>query len=337
MHLAIGRALVLALALITAGGCAAPASPTPEPATATATPKATEIGGALAITSPSGGATVTDKLIVVTGTAPAGARIVQDISFGSDQETTATADGTWELNVKLDEGYNLLTFRIGDYETSAVTLAVTYDTGTASATEPPVAEPTVDPAEEPSPTAEPNPFAFPVVTLKGRGDKIVRFKIPEDLPAIAVVSERGSSNFIVWSLAADGSENDLIVNEIGSYSGTHLFDASAGTHSVAFKVESNGTWTIKIKPVTSAVKWDAASKFTGKRSNVLWVTGEVGDFFVTRITHRGTSNFIVHAYSLDDTELLVNEIGNYTGEQILPVGTILIEVIADGTWTFLPQ
>jgi hypothetical protein len=51
-----------------------------------------------------------------------------------------------------------------------------------------------------------------------------------------------------------------------------------------------------------------------------------------KITHSGSSNFAVKAYG-DSSRLLVNEIGKYSGETLLPSGTVLLEVEADGNWT----
>ncbi len=69
----------------------------------------------------------------------------------------------------------------------------------------------------------------------------------------------------------------------------------------------------------------------------LLVTGAIRDFATVKITHRGSSNFIVKAYTADSGELLVNEIGNYSGEQIMPAGTVLVEILADGAWTITPE
>lgn len=40
---------------------------------------------------------------------------------------------------------------------------------------------------------------------------------------------------------------------------------------------------------------------------------------MVKITYKGSSNFVVHAYG-DYQELLVNEIGRYSGEVLLPDG-----------------
>jgi hypothetical protein len=55
------------------------------------------------------------------------------------------------------------------------------------------------------------------------------------------------------------------------------------------------------------------------------------------LQHTGTSNFVVYAYTSSGAELLVDEIGAYNGEVLLPAGTLLLEVTADGAWTVAPQ
>ncbi|MEU8172199.1 hypothetical protein AB0C14_04940 [Microbispora hainanensis] len=54
-----------------------------------------------------------------------------------------------------------------------------------------------------------------------------------------------------------------------------------------------------------------------------------------RFTHDGESSFIVHAYPRIGSygDLLFNEIGRYKGKALLPVGTRLVTVHADGAWT----
>jgi hypothetical protein len=185
------------------------------------------------------------------------------------------------------------------------------------------------------PTPEPTPAeAFAPIKLIGRGSKVPKFTIPEGAAAIATISETGTSNFAVWTLAADGSQNELLVNELGSYKGTVLFDVDSGEHSVAFKIESNGSWTITIAPLTRARKWDTSQTLTGKGDDVVQLSEAVSGLATTTVTHRGRSNFAVHSYSDSGSDLLVNEIGNYKAEIQLPDGTLLLQIEADGTWSF---
>jgi hypothetical protein len=51
-----------------------------------------------------------------------------------------------------------------------------------------------------------------------------------------------------------------------------------------------------------------------------------------KLRHKGDGNFAVWGYGLDGTDLLVNEIGSYTGE-VLTSGAQILELTADGAWS----
>jgi hypothetical protein len=195
-------------------------------------------------------------------------------------------------------------------------------------------EPSTGADTEPLPTLAP---AFKTVTLSGKGNKVARFNIPEDAAAIATISYTGGANFVVWSIDSGGSENDLLVNTIGKYHGTVLFDETQGTHSVAFKLEASGPWIVKIKPVTAARPWDGISKVSGEGDDVLLIPTGISGLSTAVIKHGGKENFVVYAYTPDGTELLVNEIGKFSGEELIPDGTLLIAVQADGAWSINPS
>ena len=48
--------------------------------------------------------------------------------------------------------------------------------------------------------------------------------------------------------------------------------------------------------------------------------------------HEGDGNFAVWAYG-DESALLVNDVGAYTGETLVPVGTVVLDVTANGLWS----
>jgi hypothetical protein len=195
----------------------------------------------------------------------------------------------------------------------------------------PSAEPS---SAAPEVTVEPSiPLAFDPIKLTGKGTKIVRFEIPEGQAGIAVITGKSSSNFAVWTVDNTGQTTDLLVNEIGSYSGTRLFDDQIGSHTVAFKVESKGSWTITVKPVGLAKTWASTSGTSGKGDMVLQVQPFIDGLAVSRVTHRGESNFAVWSYSAGGRDLQVNEIGHFDGEVLWPSNTTLVVIEADGAWT----
>jgi hypothetical protein len=192
------------------------------------------------------------------------------------------------------------------------------------------------PVETPGST-EPAVVDFKDVVLKGKGKKVAKFKIPEDAVAIAVISHKGRSNFIVHSLDASGELVDGLVNEIGNYTGTVLFDSDAGEHSVAFEIDADGPWTITIKPVGRAPAWDPSKVLKGRGDAVYRLSRPSSGLVTLDLVFKGDGNFIVHGYGSDGFEGLANEIDNFSGQVLLPDGTFLMEVIANGgTWTMTP-
>lgn len=185
----------------------------------------------------------------------------------------------------------------------------------------------------PTPDTTPQ-AAFEPIHLEGSGSAVPRFTIPESAPGLAQIAASGSGNFVVWSVSADGAQNDLLVNVIGTYSGTILFDESDGIHSTAFQVEADGPWTIDVQPISAAFDWDGSQPLVGRGDDVATLEPRSSGLKTVAITHNGSSNFVVYAYSSSaGASLLVNEISTYSGEVVLPDGTFFLEINADGNWS----
>lgn len=135
---------------------------------------------------------------------------------------------------------------------------------------------------------------------------------------------------LAWPIRADGQDIDLLVNEIGSYTGVRPLDFEE--RPAALKMEASGSWQVVVKVAQKAPIW--TGKMTAKGDTVFLIPpGTVAGLDTIKITHSGRSNFAVWAYG-DRRELLVNEIGTYSGEVLLPSGTVAVVVEADGAWTF---
>ncbi len=79
--------------------------------------------------------------------------------------------------------------------------------------------------------------------------------------------------------------------------------------------------------------WDGTGTWTGKGDDLVVIqSGAFSGLDSVKITNSGQSNFAVWAYGKTQ-DLLVNEIGNYSGEQLLPTETVLLEIQSDGTWS----
>ncbi|MGC5307668.1 hypothetical protein [Micromonospora zamorensis] len=192
----------------------------------------------------------------------------------------------------------------------------------------PTASPTTAEPAAAAPTTTP-PAPKPKV-IKGRGDDVVRIPELTDLAVVKFVC-RCSSNTM---LRSDGPEG-LLVNEIGAYTGKRWINLEDGALTTQFEVEAAGSWTLTIGSIDQMATKATSGKASGKGDDVV-VLG--GDATAVKITHsRGSSNFVVHAYSLDSGEggLLVNEIGGYSGVRPL-TAPALMQVTADGNWTIAP-
>jgi len=193
----------------------------------------------------------------------------------------------------------------------------------AAPTAAPTAVPTV-----PQPTTVPGPAP---AEFSGAGDSIVNITKPggANQKAIAIITHQGSSNFSVWSLDKAMEHNDLLVNEIGNYSGTVLFDHMFGKASTAMEISADGPWTIRIASIKQATLWDGSAPIQGTGDNVLYYVGKSG---AATITNSGDSNFSVWGFGAR-TDLLVNEIGSYTGTVRWMGGPSVYEISSSGNWT----
>lgn len=177
MNLVRVLAIALIAVLVAACGGAAPGD------SATASAAASEsVAASLRILTPSNGDIVETASVTFAGTAPAGSTVIQDISLAGDREVVAV-DGTWTLDIELDEGVNEIKLRIGDDRDTEQTIRLTYAPATAAATDAPTPEPTAAPTPKPTPgpTAKPTPKPTPVEykTLSLRSWRKV-VKAPDD-------------------------------------------------------------------------------------------------------------------------------------------------------------
>jgi hypothetical protein len=208
----------------------------------------------------------------------------------------------------------------------------------SSASSPTVATPAASsssasstPSPSPSPSQTKADKPDKPVTYSGSGDRILGIKKPSGKatePVAVTASYTGGSNFVIWSLNRNLKEDQLLVNTIGSYTGTVPLDFEKGQATTKLKIEGSGTWKLVIKPLLSMRHFRTSIKGTG--DEVLFYTGHKG---VANISYKGNENFVVWFYGNGD--LLVNEIGTYKGQQIIDGGGPgFVTIDADsGTWS----
>ena len=210
----------------------------------------------------------------------------------------------------------------------------------------PTPTPTLTPTPTPQPVPEPEPMEF-----SGQGDDVSSKFTLESGITIITMTHNGDSNFAIKLLDNTGGLVDLLVNEIGVFDGSvaigvredNIIGAKPGTHLL--DITADGNWTVLIKQPRPTSADALPLNLTGKGCDVspFFVLDE--GLTVFKMTHDGDSNFAITLLSTDGrvAELLVNEIGSYSGKKAIGVkqgniigarpGIHILSIIADGNWT----
>lgn len=163
----------------------------------------------------------------------------------------------------------------------------------------------------------------------GTGDKVIKFDQNYG-PSILIISHTGSSNFIVQNLDSGKEMIDLLVNEIGSYKGKVPVDFRMDQNTNFLEINADGNWSIKLTQLsTSALSKMSSSSYKGNGDDLLFIHK---DFTTGKFVSTGDSNFIVLSYG-KDIDLLINDISPYQGEVLIPNGTSILEIKAEGPWS----
>ena len=167
---------------------------------------------------------------------------------------------------------------------------------------------------------------FAPVSKSGSGDSTIA--LPTGSKAgMVTASYKGSSNFSITVLdAGNQSTGDLLVNTIGAYEGVSAYGLSSFGDGVKLKITGSGAWQIAIAPLSAA----PTMKFpvSGKGDAVYLYGGKAEDW---TITNTGKSNFVVTQYA-DFPNLLINEIGSYSGTVPANDGPTVVTIKSDGNW-----
>lgn len=186
-----------------------------------------------------------------------------------------------------------------------------------------------NPAEETTPEPEPEPIE--PQSFSGTGSEVVMLEPLGEEVYYATVTHQGSGNLALWSVDENGQDLDLMVNEIGNYEGQVAVNFSEDP--AAIRVEADGEWAIDLVHITEAPRWDGDSAYEATGDSIVIVDGVADGLTPVTLTHAGESNFAIWAWGESYPDLIVNDIGSYDGTTLLPDGTVVLQVDADGTWT----
>ncbi len=189
----------------------------------------------------------------------------------------------------------------------------------------------------PKVTPSPTPTVAPVpadASFSGSGDSIIPITLPDgsDSPGIATITNSGGDNFVVWSLDSNVQQLGLLVNTIGGYKGTVLFDIQSNQHTAQLQITSSGSWTVTLHSIRALRQFTEAGA-TGSGDDVLVYDGKAGG---AKIHNDGGDNFVVWEYG-NTSNLAVNEIGAYDGVVRWAAGPSLVAVTSTGNWSIALQ
>lgn len=164
----------------------------------------------------------------------------------------------------------------------------------------------------------------------GTGDDVVSMNLP-NVPVIVEFSHNGSSNFAVISRDRSLGWIDLLVNEIGNYTGTRPMQFAANEPVAALEITADGAWTYKIWRLSDEPM--QSCRVDGRGESVIRLTDFKNTSGTATLTHNGSSNFAIWAWAGTSRDLLVNEIGAYSGTVVVPSGSTAWDITADGDWS----
>ena len=96
-------------------------------------------------------------------------------------------------------------------------------------------------------------FALASDVYLGSGDQIVDLKLTNKT-LILKLTHQGSSNFAIWAKDKNEENIDLLVNEVGNYSGTTLVYPNRKTLKY-LEVKADGSWSAEVVSLSNARKW----------------------------------------------------------------------------------
>jgi hypothetical protein len=201
-------------------------------------------------------------------------------------------------------------------------------TATNATTKKPTPAPAAEATEEPTPAPTPPPKPK---TYTGTGDDVVTIAKPTDGAAILTFKcPRCSENTVVKT----NGEDSLLVNTIGTYSGSHLIDSSSGSNTTELTINAVGAWTLTLSGLDQAAQ-SSGKPISGKGDTVLHITGNTTK---AAITITGNENFVVRTFPEEggSADLAVNTIGSYKGT--VPLATpAYVQISSNGAWTVTPE
>lgn len=182
----------------------------------------------------------------------------------------------------------------------------------------PVASTSPAPALD-TPTTAAAVDTYPTKSYSGTGDDVVDIGSFTKTGILSFKCLRCAANVVLNTNGPEG----LLVNTIGAYSGTHFINLRDNSLTTRLTINSDGPWQVEISDTTHV---PLGSSGTGDKAIFLPGPGSKA-----KITNTGDANFVVQSYGAS-SELLVNEIGGYSGTVPIELPAF-VQVESNGSWS----
>jgi hypothetical protein len=181
--------------------------------------------------------------------------------------------------------------------------------------------------------------AIAPIQISGTGKTATQlFTLQKGISIFEITHTGGESNFSVILMKSNGDWVDLLVNEIGEYSGKKAIGIDK-SGSYLLDIEADGNWTVNITQPRPSSGVKKPVTFTGKGDDVpQFINIKKKGLVRFNMSHDGESNFAI--WLMDGNgkyvDLLANEIGSFSGSKALKIrkkGIYLLDITADGNWS----
>lgn len=164
------------------------------------------------------------------------------------------------------------------------------------------------------------------VAYSGTGSTVL--EIPADLASsIVVATHKGQNRFVIDTVGEDGNIIDTLVDATGPYSGTTANGKLLGTPK-RISILTDGEWTLNLASMSDAPTLSSGQQVIGDA--VVRIDPQRAAFLT--FTNVGEGNFVVYGMKGASSNLIVNEIGPYTGS-VPNSGYRMLAVKSNGTWS----
>ena len=145
------------------------------------------------------------------------------------------------------------------------------------------------------------------------------------------IKHTGYANFAVKNYDQNNNNLDLLVNTIGNYEGNVPANFLDDEVTTRLEIVADGSWEVSINPLDSARIFAVPTQITGVSDDVVVLSGNPD--LLKAQSGPAMSNFAIWAFGGDGRDLVINEIAPYTGTVLLPNGTFILVIVAEGNWS----